>query len=137
MKYGCGKSDSAILAAHAVSWFSALWRRIQGDGTRTVPPTLIPRGDAENCTPPSGRRVRAGPEILPSIRASNCARQFIVRHDPTIPCVQSEQGAATAPPSMAIRRDHGHARKCCHSRLAWARTSAPGRCLSVDRLGFP
>jgi hypothetical protein len=30
----------------------------------------------------------------------------------------------------------GHARRCCHSRLAWARASAPGRCLSVDRLGF-
>jgi hypothetical protein len=31
-----------LSGAHAVSRFSALWRRIQGDGTRTVRPTLIP-----------------------------------------------------------------------------------------------
>jgi hypothetical protein len=41
-----------------------------------------------------GRRGRDPPPLL-------CTRQFIVRHDPTIPCVQSEQGPATALPSMA------------------------------------
>src|SRR5262249_59950392 len=54
-----------LSGAHAISRFSALWRRIQGHGACTLWPVGLPRRDARHRAATYGWFLQAEPALLP------------------------------------------------------------------------